>query len=176
MLSLASNRETHPLASTVRPIFTQILGRGLIFAILWTLISLKTNEDIKKQRQPSRCKILRFTSLIWYVLLFFRYLWWFLRYYEKIFFFKRVCQGLRFTKKSWLWSNTLRMLVQIGNRGSPLDKLGRGTISPKFGGGECFLRFVAPLTKKRLKKLKWALQENCCKSGDLQIWFGTFYR
>jgi len=46
MLQLASNQEP-PLTSTIGPLFSPNLGRGMIFAILWTLISRKPKKISK---------------------------------------------------------------------------------------------------------------------------------
>jgi len=51
MIQLAWNREP-PLASTIGQIFPHNLGRGIIFAIIWTLISQKQFK-ISKNREDS---------------------------------------------------------------------------------------------------------------------------
>jgi len=99
MLQLASNRKPH-LARTIGPIFPcNLLGRGVIFEILWTLISRKLLKISKNRWILVDVKLKDLQ--IWFRN-FFRYLKRFLRYFGRTVFEKSL-SGARGRQNVLTW-------------------------------------------------------------------------
>jgi len=150
MLQWASNRKP-PLAWTVGPIFPNTMGRGVIFAILWTLISRKL---LKISNNRGALVIVQFKDLQIWFWTYFRYLLRFWRYFEK----KKLL-----LKKLSVARGFKNVLTRVEVRIKYLPLLGidckwwtaqSGQYFHKIWGGGVFWDFSDPCTSKTVGEIK----------------------